>query len=81
MERVTKLGTTLIRLRSIVGTVASNLHSPSIAPRSRLPPVFYEGAMKSMIEGNQEATKALALSGAGVLAAMLIWTLMMMLFY
>jgi hypothetical protein len=37
--------------------------------------------MKIVIEGNQEATKALALSGAGVMVAMLMWTLMMLLFY
>jgi hypothetical protein len=37
--------------------------------------------MKTVIEGNNEATKALALSGAGVAVAMLMWTLMMLLFY
>jgi hypothetical protein len=37
--------------------------------------------MKIVVEGNHEATKALALSGAGVMVAMLMWTLMMLLFY
>jgi hypothetical protein len=32
-------------------------------------------------EGHAEATKALALSIAGVIVAMLMWTLMMLLFY
>jgi hypothetical protein len=37
--------------------------------------------MKSVIESNHEATKALVLSVAGVMVAMLMWTLMMLLFY
>jgi hypothetical protein len=37
--------------------------------------------MKAVIEGNHEAAKALALSVAGVMGAMLMWTLMMLLFY
>jgi hypothetical protein len=37
--------------------------------------------MKIVIEGNYEATKALALAGAGVMVAMLMWTFMMLLFY
>jgi hypothetical protein len=37
--------------------------------------------MKSVIESNQEATKALVLSVAGVMGAMLMWTLMILLFY
>jgi hypothetical protein len=37
--------------------------------------------MKTVIEGNHEATKAFALAGAGVIIAMLMWTLMMLLFY
>jgi hypothetical protein len=37
--------------------------------------------MKTVIEGNQEATKALALAGVGVIIAMLMWTLMMLVFY
>jgi hypothetical protein len=32
-------------------------------------------------EGKHEATKALALAGAGVMVAMLMWILMMLLFY
>ena len=32
-------------------------------------------------QGNREARQALALSVAGVMVAMLIWTLMMLLFY
>jgi hypothetical protein len=32
-------------------------------------------------EGHPEATKALALSTAGVMVAMLMWSLMMLLFY
>jgi hypothetical protein len=42
---------------------------------------FWEVPMKTVIEGNQEATKALTLAGAGVIIAMLMWTLMMLLFY
>jgi hypothetical protein len=37
--------------------------------------------MKSVIESNHEATKAFALAGGGVIVAMLMWTLMMLLFY
>jgi hypothetical protein len=37
--------------------------------------------MKIAIEGNYEATKAFALSVMGVVGAMLMWTLMMLLFY
>jgi hypothetical protein len=37
--------------------------------------------MKTVIYSNHEATKALALSVAGVMGAMLMWTLMMLLFY
>jgi hypothetical protein len=37
--------------------------------------------MKTVVEGNHEAVKALALAGAGVMVAMLMWTLMMLLFY
>ena len=36
---------------------------------------------EAMIESNHEAAKALALSVAGVMGAMLMWTLMMLLFY
>ena len=32
-------------------------------------------------EGHTEATKALALSVAGVMVAMLVWSIMMLLFY
>jgi ABC-type arginine transport system permease subunit len=41
----------------------------------------WKSAMKAVIEGNHEAAKALALSVAGVMGAMLMWTLMMLLFY
>jgi hypothetical protein len=37
--------------------------------------------MKTVIEGNHEAAKALALSVAGVMGAMLAWALMMLVFY
>jgi hypothetical protein len=37
--------------------------------------------MKTVIDSNHEATKALALAGAGVMVTMLMWTLMMLLFY
>jgi hypothetical protein len=37
--------------------------------------------MKSVLEGNHEAAKALALAGAGVTVAILMWTFMMLLFY
>jgi hypothetical protein len=37
--------------------------------------------MKTVIEGHHEATKALALSVGGVMLAMLMWSLMMLLFY
>jgi hypothetical protein len=37
--------------------------------------------MKTVIDSNHEATKAFALAGAGVMAAMVMWTLMMLLFY
>jgi len=39
-------------------------------------------AMKlERVQGHHEATKALALSMAGVMVAMLMWNLMMLLFY
>jgi hypothetical protein len=37
--------------------------------------------MKTVIEGHHEATKALALAGAGVMVALLMWALMMLFFY
>jgi hypothetical protein len=40
-----------------------------------------KSTMKIAIEGNYEATKAFALSVMGVVGAMLMWTLMMLLFY
>jgi hypothetical protein len=33
------------------------------------------------VEGHHEATKALALAGAGVVIALPVWTLMLLLFY
>jgi hypothetical protein len=42
---------------------------------------LWKPIMKPVIEGNHEATKALWLSGAGVIIAMLMWTIMMLLFY
>jgi hypothetical protein len=58
----------------IFGAVAS--HSPH--GRHQL---LWKSTMKSVIESNHEAAKALALSVAGVMGAMLAWTLMMLLFY
>ena len=43
--------------------------------------LFVEIRMKTVMEGDHEAAKALALSIAGVMGAMLMWTLMMLLFY
>ena len=64
--------------------MASNPYAPlSPVSGSRLPP-FRNGtlAMKTeRFEGHHEATKALALSVAGVMVAMLMWNLMMLLFY
>jgi hypothetical protein len=37
--------------------------------------------MKDRNEGHHEATKALALAGAGVMVALPMWALMMLLFY
>jgi hypothetical protein len=37
--------------------------------------------MKTVIDNNHEAAKALALAGAGVMVAMLMWAFMMLLFY
>jgi hypothetical protein len=43
---------------------------------------FLRGAVKAeKFEGHAEATKALVLSVAGVMGAMLMWTFMMLLFY
>jgi hypothetical protein len=82
---VTKLGTTPVRLRLIVGAVASNspspLHSLEVTVAISFCASPWNSAMKIVIEGNHEATKALALSVAGVMGAMLMWTFMMLLFY
>jgi hypothetical protein len=37
--------------------------------------------MKTVIEGNHEATKAFVLAGAGVMVALPMWALMMLFFY
>jgi hypothetical protein len=43
---------------------------------------LWKAAMKTVrFEGHHEATKALALSVAGVMVAMLMWNFMMLLFY
>ena len=84
MEHVTKLGTTLIRLRSLVGAPWPPTHPhPSIAEVTAAISVC-NGASDMKIgrlEGHREEMKALTLSVAGVMVAMLMWNLMMLLFY
>lgn len=54
----------------LVGAVASN--SPSVAEVTAATNFLWKSAMKTVIEGNDEAAKALALAGAGVMVAMLM---------
>jgi hypothetical protein len=59
------------------------LHEPETPYRHCVP--ISNGTLFAMkierVEGHHEATKALALSVAGAMVAMLMWNLMMLLFY
>jgi hypothetical protein len=77
-------GTTFARQRLKLGAVASNhAFTPSKAEVTAAP-FFCIGTFEmktERFEGHHEATKALALSVAGVMVATLMWNLMMLLFY
>jgi hypothetical protein len=49
-----------------------NSPSPPSTAKVTVATNFWEVPMKTVIEGNQEATKALALAGVGVIIAMLL---------
>jgi hypothetical protein len=82
-RRISISGTRFVGPRFIFGAVASTLTQiPSIAEVTVATNLCESRTMKIVrFEGNREAREALTLSVTGVLAVMLVWNLMMLLFY
>ena len=82
-RRISISGTRSVGQRFIFGAVASTLTQiPSIAEVTVATNLCESRTMKIVrFEGNREAREALTLSVTGVLAVMLVWNLMMLLFY